>query len=619
MSLQADFETVLDRYASARAHESFSSRHPIWRVFGQIKQELEGLPALLHRQSIRVRASAGQGNWANVPWIAFLAQAETRSTQNGVYPVYLFRADMSAVYLTFNQGVTELKKQHGVPGARTILQERAKRLRRFCRGLSELGFSLDNQIDLRVEGGLGVDYEHSTIAHKAYSRGAVPTDDQLVADLEAVLVAYDAYLEEQRSSPSRPPGAQTSVMFDTLAVGALKGTAGGTPPPAADFDLAAGTRDLVSNIHSQGFIFEPWQIATYITAVRTKPFVILAGVSGTGKSKLPALVAKATGGESRLVPVRPDWTDSADVLGYVDLQGVFRPGAVMEVLHEAREQVDRFWTCIVDEMNLARVEQYFAEVLSLIEDRHPAPGGGFESQPLLSRLPREEDSEWAGVNLPPNLALIGTVNMDETTHGFSRKVLDRAFTLELSDIDLTLWAEAAPVTHDRSAWPVSVWYPRATSLAGLPGLGAEERQQIDTVIRALTDVNRYLIGAQLQVGYRTRDETALFVLHAQELSDSFVDREGSPVDPLDLALQMKVLPRIVGGSSAVRHALMQLLGWSNGGVPLATEDDARAVVEGWEMDGRPGALSGARFPRTAARLCIMWERMIAEGYTSFWL
>jgi hypothetical protein len=134
-------------------------------------------------------------------------------------------------------------------------------------------------------------------------------------------------------------------------------------------------------------------------------------------------------------------------------------------------RTDRFWTCIVDEMNLARVEQYFAEVLSLIEDRHPAPGGGFASQPLLSRLPREEDTEWAAVNLPPNLALIGTVNMDETTHGFSRKVLDRAFTLELSDIDLTLWAEAAPVTHDRPAWPVSVWYPRATSLAGLRGAG----------------------------------------------------------------------------------------------------------------------------------------------------
>jgi 5-methylcytosine-specific restriction enzyme B len=289
------------------------------------------------------------------------------------------------------------------------------------------------------------------------------------------------------------------------------------------------------------------------------------------------------------------------------------------VLHEAGEQVDRFWTCIVDEMNLARVEQYFAEVLSRIEDRRPANGGGFASQPLLNRLPRGEDAEWAGVNLPPNLALVGTVNMDETTHGFSRKVLDRAFTLELSDIDLARWAEAAPTRTGAAAWPVSAWYPKAASLAGLMGLGAEDRQQVETVIRTLTEVNNFLVGAQLQVGYRTRDETALFVLHAREVLDSFAGSDGKAVDPLDLALQMKVLPRIVGGSGAVRHALMQLLGWANGGVPLTLEDDARVVVEQWGQEGRTGALSGARFPRTAARLCIMWERMLAEGYTSFWL
>jgi 5-methylcytosine-specific restriction enzyme B len=389
-------------------------------------------------------------------------------------------------------------------------------------------------------------------------------------------------------------------------------------PPAEDFDLAGATRVLIRSVVAQGFVFQPWQIATYITAVRTKPFVILAGVTGTGKSKLPALVATATGGESRLVPVRPDWTDSADVLGYVDLQGVFRPGAVLEVLHEAGEQADQFWTCIIDEMNLARVEQYFAEVLSRIEERRIVAGGGFASQPLLNRLPREEDAEWAAVKLPPNVALVGTVNMDETTHGFSRKVLDRAFTLELSDVDLSRWKEAS-AENAAAAWPVAAWFPRATSLAGLPPLGSEDTGRVEAVIRRLTEINNFLSGAQLQVGYRTRDETALFVLHAQDVIDSFVDADGAPVDPLDLALQMKVLPRIVGGSGAVRHAVMQLLGWSDGGVPLSTEDDARAVIERWELQGRPGALSGARFPRTAARLCIMWERILAEGYTSFWL
>jgi hypothetical protein len=617
MALRSDFETILERYTAARGGDEFSSRHPLWQRFRQLNDELQTLPALRQRTYIRVKASAGQGNWAKVPWIAFLAEAETRTTQDGVYPVYLFRADMSAVYITFNQGVTELKKQHGVPGARKILMERAQRLRRFCRGLSERGFSLDNKIDLRVDGGLGADYEHSTVAYKAYLTGAVPSDDQLVADLEAVLEAYDGYLDDQRNKPNwqlaRGPFPVDNPTSSTGFVGV------DDAPPAADFDLSAATRDLVRNILAQGFIFEPWQVAAYVTAVRTKPFAILAGVTGTGKSKLPTLVAAGTGGEARLVPVRPDWTDSADVLGYVDLQGVFRPGAVLEVLHEASEHADQFWTCIVDEMNLARVEQYFAEVLSRIEDRRPSPGGGFASQPLLNRLPRSEDAEWAGVRLPPNLALVGTVNMDETTHGFSRKVLDRAFTLELSDIDLTRWAESAAGPSGAAAWPVSAWYPRAASLAGLTGLGHDGRQQVERVIGSLTEVNRYLVGAQLQVGYRTRDETSLFVLHAQDVLDSFVDGESNPVDPLDLALQMKVLPRIVGGSGAVRHAVMQLLGWANGGVPLATEEEARIIIEQWEREGRPGALSAARFPRTAARLCVMWERMLAEGYTSFWL
>jgi hypothetical protein len=618
MPLQADFERVLGSYAHAREHDPFSSQHPVWQIFRAMKDEFERLPALRGRDTIRVKGSAGQGNWAKVPWIAFLAESETRSVQDGVYPVYLFRTDMSAVYLTFNQGVMELKKQHGVPGARRILLERAQRLRSFCRGLPDRGFSLDNQIDLHVDGGLGADYEHSTVAYKAYERGAVPSDDQLVLDLEAVLEAYDVYLEEQRNRPPRP-SAQTSATPESSVLRTPTVTQADAPPPAADFELAAATRDLVSSILARGFVFEPWQVATYVTAVRTKPFVILAGVTGTGKSKLPALVAAGTGGESRLIPVRPDWTDSADVLGYVDLQGVFRPGAVLEVLHEAGEQADRFWTCIVDEMNLARVEQYFAEVLSRIEDRRPAVGGGLESRPLLNRLPREDDAEWARVNLPPNLALVGTVNMDETTHGFSRKVLDRAFTLELSDIDLARWAESKPAPNEPAAWPVSAWYPRAASLGGLTGLGKEDEERIETVIRTLTEVNRFLVGAQLQVGYRTRDETALFVLHAQDVLDSFVDHEGNPVAPLDLAVQMKVLPRIVGGSSAVRNALMQLLGWANGGVPLVTEEEARTVVEQWEQAGRPGALAGARLPRTAARLCIMWERMLAEGYTSFWL
>jgi hypothetical protein len=377
-------------------------------------------------------------------------------------------------------------------------------------------------------------------------------------------------------------------------------------------------QELVQAVEAAGFIFEPWQIAAYVTALRTKPFVILAGVTGTGKSKLPALVALLTAGQSDLIPVRPDWTDSADVLGYVDLQGIFRPGRLLQNARNAAENSDQHWTCIVDEMNLARVEQYFAEVLSRIEDRHPGPSGGLVSRPLVTMQLRREDQEWSEIGLPANLAIVGTVNMDETTHGFSRKVLDRAFTIELSDTDLTRWntATSQPTV---ARWPAGAWYPRATSLGGLTGLSQEDTETVRNVIDVLTTVNGFLQQAQLQVGYRTRDEIALFGLHASELASAFLTREGTAVNPLDLAIHMKILPRLVGGSGAVRRAVLQLLGWARSSKPFVSDDDAQPVLDEWIDLGRPGALSGSPYPRTAGRLCIMWERFLSEGYTSYWL
>jgi hypothetical protein len=310
------------------------------------------------------------------------------------------------------------------------------------------------------------------------------------------------------------------------------------------------------------------------------------------------------------------------VLGYTDLQGVFRPGVVLQTARAAGLDEHRQWFCVVDEMNLARVEQYFAEVLSRIEDRYPVAGGGYQSGPLLNVVAGETAAPWISVGLPPNLALIGTVNMDETTHGFSRKVLDRAFTLELSDVDLTRWgAQAAPVPAgtDPEPWPASAWRPRATSLADLAQPTADDRALVDKAIQVLTEANRFLLPAQLQVGYRTRDEVALFLVHAAEVADAFATGDGGRVDPVDLALLMKVLPRIVGGSPGARAAVYGLLGWARGDKVTPSAEAAQACVEEWQKLGRPVAIRDALFPRAAARLCLMWERFEADGYTSFWL
>ena len=603
--LRAGLEAVLAAYEEARAADRFTRAHPLADTFRRLHGALARLPPVASRPTLEADWSAGVSRWARVPWLALLDTRETRSTRQGVHAAYLFREDLSGVYLVLTQGITEPRRQLGGPVARATLRQRAADLRAFGRGLAARGFHLDDLIDLRsADPAVGRDAEATVIAYRLYDTGSVPDDEVLAEDLEALLAAYDRYLRARRSRTISPAASPARVSEPPR------------PAYAAAWEPERAAREVIGYVEARRFVFEPWQIAAYLTALRTKPFVILAGVSGIGKSRLPALVAEATGGQSRLVPVRPDWTDSAETLGYTDLAGAFRPGSVLRVAHEAMDHPARHYVCVLDEMNLARPEHFFAEVLSHIEDRRPHAAGGFASAPLLDSAP----DEWRGVGLPPNLALVGTVNMDESAHGFSRKVLDRAFSLELSDVELSRW-EAAPSTDAPAAphpWPMRAWHPRAIALGALTGLAPEDRARVQSAVDALGAVNPHLAPAGLQAGYRTRDEMALFVLHAAEIAGAFTDRSGAPVDPLDLALHMKILPRVAGGSGPVRRAVLGLLGWAHDGRPLSTEAAARPLLDAWDAAGRPGALAGARFPRTAARLCMMWERMLAEGFTSFW-
>lgn len=231
---------------------------------------------------------------------------------------------------------------------------------------------------------------------------------------------------------------------------------------------------------------------------------------------------------------------------------------------------------------------------------------------------KEADAEWTEVVIPENLAIVGTVNMDESTHPFSRKVLDRAFTIELSDVNLAQWTPNCQRTRSVSTWPVTSWNPIKIQLSELANPTDEQLSEISRAIAALQAVNILLTPAHLQVGYRTRDEVAFYLLHAKEISDAFVDHEGNAVDPLDLALQMKVLPRIAGDSNAIKRCVFGLLGWATTGVPLESDDEVNSILESWETSGRPSSLSNSEYPRLAARLCLMWQRVGAEGYTSFW-
>lgn len=373
-------------------------------------------------------------------------------------------------------------------------------------------------------------------------------------------------------------------------------------PAAAPTTMTAATelsdaevQTVVAYVGAKGFVFDPWQVAAFITAARTKPFVILAGISGTGKTKLPKLVAEATGAHLRRIPVRPDWTDSSELLGYERLNGDFVPGQLLAVAREAAENPDQQFFVLLDEMNVARVEYYLAEVLSHIEERSVREDGSVGTEPLAPWAPEP----WNTVNLPGNLCIVGSVNMDETTFGFSRKVLDRSFVIEFSTVSLSVVNEIEAVDV-ATAWPVEKWRPSGMVLADHP---LRHHADVGRVISALETINEALTPVQMQVGYRVRDEVALFVLGAHECPDSFVSEDESVVNPLDLAIAMKVLPRIQGSGPAIRHALERLMGWAD---PASGEETTTG-------------LSTETFPFCADRISMMRQRLDDTGFTSFWL
>lgn len=602
-------QEIMDSYVGARNSQSFGKDASIWTLFSNIEDRFNKIDWL--PPTINLRWSVGQGNWARVPWIAFLDSRITNTTQKGIYVVYLFQEDMDGVYLTVNQGVTDVTTQSGVTQGegRRLLRQRAESLRNDFRQLEKYGFNLDNEINLHTNAPLGINYQFGTIAYRYYSKHELPNDEILSMELYHVIEAYQDYLLTLKNNETK----STIVDRDLSPVERQNQNSFTSPP-----NINEMVKSLIQWIGAQGYIYEPWQIAAYIAALKTKPFVILAGVSGTGKSKLPYLVNKATGGITHLLPVRPDWTDSSEVLGYCDIQGRFRPAPVLNWARDAEKQPDQHHVCIMDEMNLARVEHYFAEVLSQIENRHEGNHGGYVSGNLLSQSLLKEDEAWSQQVLPANMAIVGTVNMDESTYGFSRKVLDRAFTIELSEINLGRWERENLDSFNMDPWPVEVWYQRGVKLSELESPTAKERETIEQVIHVLIDINNILQQAQMQLGYRSRDEVALFVLNAKEIESSFITKSGEDVDPLDLAILMKVLPRIMGGSSTIRQVLIDLLAWATQS-EFSSESNVEDYVIQWISEKRPSSLTEAKFPRTAARLCLMWERLTNEGFTSFWM
>lgn len=192
--LSTFLERILAGYQNERANSTLYAGNVFWSLFKEAATSVAALPAVSQHRDVIVKWSMGQGVWAKVPWLALLDARETRFTNDGVYLIYLFRMDMSGVYLTFNQGVSRIRSRLGGREARLQMRRQATELRRSFGDLSGHGFSLDDGIQLRADHAMGEDYEAATVGYKLYRAGEVPPTSELVEDLEHALDSYVAYV-----------------------------------------------------------------------------------------------------------------------------------------------------------------------------------------------------------------------------------------------------------------------------------------------------------------------------------------------------------------------------------------------------------------------------------------
>ncbi len=368
---------------------------------------------------------------------------------------------------------------------------------------------------------------------------------------------------------------------------------------------------VVDYLKWNGFTYSMKELANFYLSLKTKPFVILAGISGTGKTQLPRMFAEAVGmSEEQViqVPVRPDWTDGSDLLGYTGLNDKFQAKGLTIAIKKANENKNKPYFFILDEMNLARVEHYFSEFLSVIETRRRGSDGEtILTDPILrEEMIHNADNrdEFEDMRWPENLYLIGTVNMDETTFSFSKKVLDRANTIEMNEVDLSFkdqkGDDVVPLDNIENSF-FKTEFIRSTELSD------SDREALENDILLLSEINEILKISDLHFAYRVRDEIAYYTTMNRTynlISDS---------EAMDFQIMQKVLPRIHGSSIRVQRILVRMLNKLNN-TNLGEESPDLSALGALEKEIKESA-----YPRTGKKLLFMLQRFEEDRFTSFWV
>lgn len=550
-------------------------------------------------RGLSVKASIGMtGVISRIPWVSYCAEGQ--ETQKGIYPVLLFygtpefqqknKNDIEIKKIVLAYGVSATKRPDILWGAEVDDKKTIED------AFKEWNYQTSDA---------GIKKYNSSYVYKVYDWTDNIDYQQIQKDIDKII---DTYL--------RIIGGVNKEIKKDLKV-----------QKRFDPQIYSKVKVFASNL--------PYR--PYITAIKSKPFLLLAGISGTGKSRIVRELARACWDEGseeykaqkpknfEMVQVKPNWHDSSELIGYVSrVSGspAFVAGDFLKFVAKAWENPDVPYFLCLDEMNLAPVEQYFAEYLSVVESRKCDENGVVTTDPILKKcdeqwyfdltaqLTTDEDTRAQfnkdGIAIPQNLIVVGTVNMDETTFSFSRKVLDRAMTIEMNEVNLRGGLESQ---HEQ------IGKLEAGNLIGTAVEGVDiynaNKDVCDMALKYLEAVNAQLEGTPFKVAYRTRNEFLLYVVNNLPYNK---DKDGNELDEnyviaraLDEITSMKILSRIEGDETKIGNLLDRL---------TATVTEQLKTISGKDYSAKKDE-ANKEYSVSLAKLAEMKKRL-ESGYTSFW-
>ncbi len=574
MKIKTDFETfteyntILDNIRSKIDIPFYELSYKAWEWNNKNKNQMEK-PTSFYEQVItfieqaktsnqkyghyikeyrgtKVKVSFGKGAPARIPWFTFLKKGFT--TSKGIYPGYLYYKEFNMLILAY------CISESNDPGA---------------------SWNIDNPKTITEyfkENKLGEPYRYgASYVCKVYDTKKLPSADVLDGDLNKLI---DFYLN-----------LDTQVKMEIIE--------------SSDFKRDA----FVSDLKNSGLLFSDTLVTRFISSLLTKPFVILTGLSGSGKTKMAQSFVQWICKDKTqycLIPVGADWTNREPLLGYPNAlkpeEYVKPDNGVLDLIIQANSTPELPFFLILDEMNLSHVERYFADFLSVMESREEIP---------LYAKGTVENGVPSKLKLPSNLFIIGTVNIDETTNMFSPKVLDRANTIEfrvnqnemkdflvkIKDIDMESLAGQGK--------------GMAGSFLNMALNKKFNTADIEEVNAALIQFFGELKKTGAEFGYRSATEI-LRLIHQLSLLDNNLETP----DKIDIAIMQKLLPKLHGSRRKICPVLETLGGF-------CMSDKTNVIKEVFEKEDFNFKGSNVMYPLSLEKITRMYKGAVDNGFASF--